>query len=329
MVLGISFPYISEEGYLDKVLDRFGDNLEEIYLPLPSRYAGSGRSIFYEDIGYEEIIEKCKQHEVKVDILINASCEGLEPYTPTYWERINPLLKRLVDKGVDMVTVSNPLYIQKIKKLGFKVRASVISRINSVQKARWYKKLGVDAINLDRDINRNLELIKQIRDAVNCELWLLVNEGCLLDCPFKHFHDNLIGHLSRIPPNHRARIDAGPFTEFCTIIRRKYPEEILKSPWIRPEDLKYYEDIVDGIKISGRDLRGENMIEIIEAYVRRDYRGNLINLMNVKTPGIYIENKKLDGFLEGNLNCNRNCHSCNYCKEFAKRVITENENGGI
>lgn len=41
----------------------------------------------------------------------------------------------------------------------------------------------------------------------------------------------------------------------CTLIRFSNFKEMLKTRWIRPEDLKEYEEIgIDSFKITGRDI---------------------------------------------------------------------------
>jgi collagenase-like PrtC family protease len=140
------------------------------------------------------------------------------------------------------------------------------------------------------------------------------------------------------------------------------PAKFIKADWIRPEDLAYYEELgVDSIKLVNRGMRTENLVRIVEAYTQRRYEGNLLDLLpsaskNINFsrknyfqlfkyffhPGlvnifklfalqkafgelpIYIDNRKLEGFLVSlqKQNCSsRLCEDCGFCKDVARRAI--------
>ncbi len=317
-----SVPYIPEKNYLSDLF-RIGEGrISEVYVGLPSACAGSGRAVYCRGLDYGMIAEVCHEHGAKLDVLLNASCEGLEPYTAAGLAKIMSGLEKAAACGADVVTVANPLLMQKIKeRFDVELKVSVIAGVRTVQKAVFYERLGASAINLDRDINRDLSLIKSIRDAVDCELFLLSNEGCLLDCPFKHSHDSFIGHFSKVPPNQRSLFENNPFAAYCTRIKLESPEEVLKSPWIRPEDLGRYSGLVDGFKISGRELPAKDMLRIVDAYVKGRYDGDLMDLLNVRIPGIFIDNRSLDGFLDAAADCGRECKSCGFCRKLAGKIV--------
>ena len=116
---------------------------------------------------------------------------------------------------------------------------------------------------------------------------------------------------------------------------------LISSDWIRPEDLCYYEKLCEetdnfnlSIKLVERTKSTKFLTRVVEAYARRQYKGNLLDIllwpksddMVVKTeptaeeiktmaelynisqmfnyskifdlPNIYIDNTKLDGFLK-------------------------------
>jgi collagenase-like PrtC family protease len=317
----LSVPYVDEKDYLDLLFESSPKGIAEVYLGLPSRYAASGRAVYYRDVDYGSVVKKCHDNGAKVNVLVNSSCDGLEPYTGEGLNNLIMILRKVVSSGIDVVTVANPIYIPKIKdNFDVEIKASIISRVNSVQGAILFERLGADAINLDRDINRDLALMKEIREATGCRISILVNEGCLFHCPLKHFHDNMIGHLSRIPPTQRTHLEVNPFAAFCTLIKERDVSQILKSPWVRPEDLRHYDRLVDSFKISGRELPMESVLKIVSAYMRRRYDGNLMDLLNAKTPKVSIPNRSLDGFFERVTSCNKNCGECDYCGSLAKRI---------
>ncbi len=91
-------------------------------------------------------------------------------------------------------------------------------------------------------------------------------------------------------------------------------------------------------KIQGRDsvLAGE-ALKSLTYYFNENFNGNLLNLINLFTLSEserYIDNKKLDGFVEKFFHdsdlCKDNCDSCGYCAEYARKSMnikrTENIN---
>jgi collagenase-like PrtC family protease len=317
-----SVPYICEPDYLDGLFSAAKGRVSGVYVGLPSGCAGSGRAVYYRGLDYKRIAKVCHEHGAKLEVLLNASCEGLEPYTAAGLERMMSALGKVVADSADVATVANPLLMQKIKdRFDVEVKVSVMANVRSVQRASFFERMGADAINLDRDINRDLALIKRIREAVDCDLFLLANEGCLLDCPFKHSHDTFIGHLSKVPPNQRSLFELNPFAAYCTRIKQETPEEILKSPWIRPEDLGRYGKLVDGFKLAGRELSAEDMLRIVGAYAKGRYDGNLMDLLNVRVPGLFIDNRSLDNFVDKAMGCKGACRSCDFCRKSATKLV--------
>jgi collagenase-like PrtC family protease len=118
------------------------------------------------------------------------------------------------------------------------------------------------------------------------------------------------------------------------------PEEFIKSPWIRPEDTTYYEAIgIDKFKISGRTKSTPWLINTIRAYAEKTSPANLAELLSIpngpgsycqksyegaEKAGVFIDSKKLNGFLEPftRSSCQTtNCFSCGYCLEIAQKAV--------
>lgn len=140
-------------------------------------------------------------------------------------------------------------------------------------------------LNLDRMLNRRLKDLTEIsarcrRHYPGMHLTLLANEGCLLYCPFKLSHDAHIAHANTdrcANLTYEINRDLG-----CVRILSDHPEEILKSPFIRPEDQKYYTPYVDVLKICGRTLGPEFLEKTIAAYVGEKHEGNLLALLDTQ-----------------------------------------------
>jgi collagenase-like PrtC family protease len=111
-------------------------------------------------------------------------------------------------------------------------------------------------------------------------------------------------------------------------------EELIKSRWIRPEDLKEYKKYgIERFKIGTRYKDTKWLLNCAKAYSQNYYNGNLLDLLtDIYLPipelkfkeVIYIDNKKLNKFLKffKNKDCENKCDgSCNYCRKIAEKVI--------
>ena len=152
---------------------------------------------------------------------------------------------------------------------------------------------------------------------------------------------------------------------FCQKKELEDLSEYIKSPWVRPEDIIYYEKIgIENFKITERDFPTDELVKRVKAYTEKSFNGNLLELIqghgvvenkkvqfqkqNVNTRTeiyseikrvrglcvprecerhIYIDNKKLDGFIKFFIsgNCTGKCEQCGYCKKIAKKCIETND----
>jgi len=222
--------------------------------------------------------------------------------------------------------------------------------------------MGVEEIIIDEHVNREFKTLQAIRKAVQCNLELIVNNICLWQCPYNYEHVNHDGHASR----------EGEEEEYCYLqypgylcLYRKLmdPVELLKSPWIRPEDISHYEELgYEHFKITERFKRTPLLLEHVNAYEHRRYDGNLLDLFTLPRKGaftpvhleyfikpehvnirkvselgkvfdlevrelIQLDNRKLDGFIEQfkEKDCNQTtCSHCRYCENIFEKVAVVN-----
>lgn len=122
------------------------------------------------------------------------------------------------------------------------------------------------------------------------------------------------------------------YTYSCSYIKNSSVEEYLKMPWIRPEDIKIYEEIgVDYFKIIGRErVQKMDLLKMLQYYCMRQYEGNLLELIygfsKSEKYRVYIDNKMLDGYIHKFKEkdfCEGMCEykNCTYCKEYTKKAI--------
>jgi collagenase-like PrtC family protease len=119
------------------------------------------------------------------------------------------------------------------------------------------------------------------------------------------------------------------FVPYCNQVIRKAPSQILKSGWIRPEDMRKYADITNYFKLVGRDLPNSKVTRSIKAYMKESWDGDLMDIVASSLGafalkhGVYLDNKKLGktDFFERVTSCEQNCIECSFCEELAKKLI--------
>lgn len=329
--LEFSIPYNDDPQTLDKIfaLKKLGSNtIREIYLSGPQKYSGSGRERPEMSVNkFTEIVDKIHNEGIRVNLVMNPTCEGSNWYSP---EVLGPKMEYLrqvhEEHGVEAVTIANPIYMKEIRSRfpDIEICASVLGDIDCVQRAVLFKKAGANVITPDVNINRDLKLLKEIKQATNTELKLMVNEGCLYKCPFRKFHFNYTSHKSM-----EQGTETSVFFDNCNWITAEDPSQILKSCWIRPEDLGKYGEISSFFKIVGRESPRSKVIRCTEAYLQESWDGGLLDILCASLNnfnfrhGAYLDNKSLGEyrFFEKVAFCDRNCSQCSYCEELAKKLI--------
>ena len=345
-----------------------GTSVDGLFGKLPFDIVGGARPGFVlpqvDRNDVKEYIQACHQRGLEFSYLLNAPCLGNLQYSKKGYGQLIELLGWIEQSGSDSVTVGIPYLIDLVRKRfpHLKVKVSTTARVNTVRKALQYEEMGVEEIIIDEHINREFKTLKAIRKAVRCNLELIVNNICLWQCPYNYEHVNHDGHASR----------EGEEEDYCYLqypgylcLYRKLmnPVELLKSPWIRPEDIRHYEDLgYDHFKITERFKRTPLLLEHVKAYENRRYDGNLldlftlprkgaftpinleyfikpehVNIMKVSELGkvfdlevrdlIQLDNQKLNGFIEHfkTKDCNESsCSHCRYCENFFKKIAVVN-----
>lgn len=312
------------------------NRIREIYLAGPQEFSASARIMpkmkLPEFIG---IIQSIHAAGIRVNLLLNSVCEGTNWYNPEVMQSRMEYIGLLHETyGLEAITIANPIYIKEVKKNFPKLEicASVLSIIDSVQRAIFFRDMGADVIIPDKCINRDLKVLKGIKDATNAEIKLMVNSGCLYKCPFERFHGAFISHKSLEDFNAKNTFNAQKiFFQNCSELAYSQRELVFQSAWTRPEDLRRYKDITSFFKISGRSI--PSWATISQAYIEENWDGNLLELMDASlrflfvNHSCFIDTKSLDryDFFNQVTGCSRDCRSCSYCAELAHNLILNSQ----
>lgn len=280
--------------------------------------------------GLATYVKECEERNISFNYTLNSSCmSNYEFYENSHRELIN-FIDQLVQMGVKNLTVALPSIMEmiRIKFPEVKIKASAICEIDSVTKALFYKKLGVDKIVIEPDVVRDFDKLTNIAAQYQGKMEIIVNNVCMKHCPYKKFHYIHDSHDTGIQ-------DVSDFyTNRCALQKSDNYFNPIKLNWVRPEDIKYYEDVgIQYFKIQGRqNLNKGNLLKTLEAYMNESFDGNLFDLITLFNPynsfQVYIDNKKLDNFIKPfvarKFFCTEMCDSCQYCYQYAQKSINEN-----
>jgi len=116
-------------------------------------------------------------------------------------------------------------------------------------------------------------------------------------------------------------------------------DNYLKMNWIRPEDTPYYTSIgINHFKIQGRHtVEKGDPVRTVECYMKERFDGNLMDLLDNFTDTsafkLYIDNKKLDGYILSYFKtpnfCRNNCADCGYCMKYAQKSIDQSKSEAV
>jgi collagenase-like PrtC family protease len=355
-----------DSGLLEKI---GGTSVSGLYGQIWGDPLGGGRmSLFIPKVGRDEVssfIADARKRGLEFNYLINATCFDNLEFTKGGYEKILEHLSWISSTGVDMVTVSLPFLLQLTKRHfpHLKVCVSSFARVQNLHLARYWEEMGADKIILPELIARDFRTLRLIREGVGCELELIANHCCLFFCPLDLHHRNMVSHGSQ--QGHPCGGFAADYCKLaCQLKKLKQPAELIKARWIRPEDVGDYEEVgIDCLKLVERFRGTESLIHILDAYERKSYRGNLVELLTLPQEGAYlspnveitqrpdlieqetlreilavlrepfpgrlcIDNEKLDGFLDGfrRVDClATDCVLCGYCDRVASHAISIDE----
>jgi len=310
-------------------------SVREVYFPWVDEPSGRPKLGFEEEDDKDELeaalrrdLSRLRAAGVRLDLLLNANCYGAEAMSVALERRIAAIVGTLDSWGCrpETCTTASPFVARTLKDQfpDVEVRASVNMRLTTVQALAYLSPL-FDSYYIGRDVQRNLETVKRFSEwcrANGKRLCMLANSGCLRNCPWQTFHDNLIAHSDAAMKVENAK---GWSPHLCWTLYRDPANfaEILKATWVRPEDIHRYEGLVDVVKLATRQHANPDMV--ISAYERGSFEGNLLDLLEPGfSPAFYpefIDNAAFPAeWFDRTSACARECAGCGYCEKTLSAV---------
>ncbi len=288
-------------------------------------------------------VEAAAREGIRFVYVMNATCTGNREQSEEGRFEILQRCQWLTEIGAAGVVVANPLVMEIVRRAfpELELHVSVLAEVESPNAARFFEELGATVIHLAPQANRQLPVLRAIREAVACRLSVLANEGCLLECPLRRYHAHVLSHSGE-------SVRGGYHVDYCyyqcSLAKTADPAHYLRMPWIRPEDLSVYEEAgIDLVKVAGREKMGDGpsshtgwIVSVAEAYqagCSDDVAALLVGLEGVQPllgdgngsgVRVRIESARLDGFLElfARGRCDLDCRRCRYCDEWAARAVS-------
>lgn len=220
---------------------------------------------------------------IELDTLFNCNCYGDQAISAELADFVGKMLREMDAEGLfpDTVTTTSPFIATVLRRRfpSVKIRGSVNLRIHGTLGFEPVAEL-FDSFYASREHHRDTAYLARTSAWMRANgktLGVQANSGCLRQCPFQQFHDNLHGH------NRIAQSKVGEAFDFSvfrckTHYARGHHEDFLRATWLRPEDLPLYEPHVDIVKLATR--RHPDPVKVLKAYATYTYDGDLADLMD-------------------------------------------------
>ena len=336
-LFSVGYQLRTDNVFIDAVLNN-AEKIRELYFSWEdfpngrNTLSSSDLNIYEARKKQDEDFKRIFDAKIKFNLLLNGNCYGKYAQSRNFFCKIGDAAEYLKENyGLSSVTTTSPL-IAKFFKQNFpdiEVRASVNMEIGTAEGMDYIAEV-FDGFYLKREYNRNLEKILSARDWCDKnakKLYGLANSGCLNFCSAHIFHDNLVAHENEISEMDNAYQFVGQCFEYLK--NKEKGENWLKlTNFIRPEDIRLYEEYFDGIKLATRV--NKNPARIINAYCKESFSGPITELLEPNHSGLFypavIENKEIpENFGEMVLNCNKNCGECGFCYKVQKSATVNLE----
>lgn len=334
MKFAIGYQRLDGDDTFARIVADYRDSIGEVYFPwigMPSGRTALGRG----DEANAQLELECELHAirsmgVRLDLLLNANCYGGDAVSADFGQIISDLLGHLSDRGLlpDIVTTASPFVADRVKRFHPEIecRASVNMRIDSTFALEL---LGdtFDSFYLRRDLQRDLGTVARFHEwsvGHGKQMCLLANSGCLRNCPYQTFHDNLVAHDAEVAETPLAE-DFLPHLCWKNFLVGKRYEDFLRGSWIRPEDVRRYEPFVGTMKLATRVHSHPRMV--VAAYASGAFDGNLLALTEPDLSAAFaprtIDNSSFPAdWLDSMANsCATNCTHCGKCTELLSKVL--------
>ena len=327
--------FVVSEDFINNLLLKKDFFVDEISLFFDLEFLETDTSSDFSRIKEEiqEVHYILKEREVALNLLLDNACWGGKIFMTSYQKKLERLLTLAAEERIALV-IMEPALINHIAlhypEVNFIIAASSSHGLFDFHlRCRYHEKYfnqngSLKRIIIPSDLNRDFAAIREIRNACECSVAVKVNEGDIFCTPFKLSEETSLSHINPYRDYEYYRMVKETFLTLRKELFLKDPWRLIASPWVRPEDLGYYEALgIDCFTIMVNE--GSNISGLAKAYGNQKYEGNIISLLKEGDKfekDIFLDNRWFDGFvdeLEAGKGCIRDCEKCMICIEMGER----------
>lgn len=337
--LGYNFdPELIEE--VNKLNQLYGNyrRITEFFAALPdSPYLSTrpdSRIINISLVELEKQVTKMSENSINFNYLLNAKADINEINLNEFVSFLN----KLSEIGVNRIIAYSPELCNLIKNINpdFSITISSVYNIRTKLQLDEVHESGTEFAYLDSIfINRDFNLLKEMRDYSKIPLKLYANVSCISQCPNKDLHYSA---LSSPDKNYQLEMNDHLFN-YCSSEKLINPVKWLQMQWIRPEDINVYaKEGFNHFKLTDRLSPTENLIFIAEHYLKGVSPNNLFPLIerngtkykdfdtfkSGNQKPFFIDSSKIPkDFIEHfkNGECKSTNIKCHYCNKVANESV--------
>jgi len=354
-------PYNGDDNLISAYAD-FKERIAMIYGRAEDGYPQGRKTNKCKPIALEDIFKQVKavrKMGIKFNYLINGTSHSNHEFDSEYRLKIVNFVKNLANNGVEIVTIGNPFLLEVIANEVPEIEtfASVVLEVDCLSRLKAISKLGPKYVCLSKTLLKNFRALENIGKfcVAKIEPTLLSNDPCLHHCVFTNYHNDILSHMTGENTYCSSYCRLHCTKSFVSTCRN-----FVSASFIRPEDLQVYFSLGYRIfKLCDRKSSTEWIMRTVKAYAEGYYNGNLADIMSpwnrhtgsydfprelsyrdFSEKGIdhfrdhlrftpYIDNRKLDGYLEYWRDNKQNgcrdedCGSCGYCAKLALNAIKD------
>jgi hypothetical protein len=272
-----SVGYQADTAWVDELVVR-QDVIHDVYFAFGAM--PSGRMAVTETERQLEDLGRIADAGIPLHLLFNANCYGARAQSRKFFEEIGETLERFADGALTGVTTTSPLIARFVKDnfTGLETRASVNMGIGTTHGMDYLADV-FDGFYLKRELNRNIEAVRGIKDWCDGNgknLYILANSGCLNFCSSHVFHDNLVAHEAEIAREDNGYAYRGTCWKWLSDAENR-AKWMARTNWIAPEDVFRYEGLCSAMKLATRV--NAHPVRILESYATGSHVGDIKGLL--------------------------------------------------
>ena len=245
---------------------RYRAEIFDIYFSDPYRYTYNGKEFIYGDVmgaplpdaHIQSLLKIQKEFGIEISLTFNETYPNRELVEDIeIFKGFVAHIGKYYEMGVRSCTISHVHMMatgvlqREFPEMRWKNTVNHI--ITTPQQVVDYHTLGYDVINLDRSLNRNMDVLEAIQPIrkkfPNLVLSLLVTEGCMPNCAFKVEHDTMNKEVGWNYFHHHGNMT-------CKRWRHQEYNELprvgTEMVWANKKTFEEYREKVDYFKFSGR-----------------------------------------------------------------------------